>query len=100
MTAEHQAMRKSSRYPYTYAYDYIREAHANSIGQTLMSREDAAKWAKEIIENRGLSHTTHEEFCTMLAEQYITHAVKVAEAEEIKKENFKYIRSLSEARKT
>ena len=100
MSAEHQTMRKSGRYPYDYAYDFIREAGViPNVGTPFALRAAAAEWVKNIIDSGKIPNTTAEQFCTMLAEQYITYAVKVAEADETKKGDLSFIRSLEKAHK-
>ena len=98
MSAEHQAMRKSARYPYDYAHTFIREAGViPNVGTPLALRAAAADWVKKIIDSGVVPNTNATQFCTMLAEQYITHAVKVAEAESTKKGNLDFIRSLDKS---
>lgn len=101
MSAEHQAMRKSGRYPYDYAYDFIREANVvvsdDFNDRFVESRADAGIWVNNIIDSGKVPNTTVEQFCTMLAEQYITYAVRVAEADETKKGNLSFIRSLDKS---
>lgn len=61
-------MKESSRYPYTYAYDLIREAGMAD------SRSDASRWVEIVV---GEDAEKKRKFCVNLADQYIAYEAEV-----------------------
>lgn len=85
------AMRKSTRYPFTYAYDFIREAGLAD------SRAAASVWVDLALEMRFKDDPTisKESFCAAVAEQAIDYLVSLDILEEIKKGNINKLLDLN-----
>lgn len=79
------AMRKSTRYPFTYAYDFIREAGLAD------SRAAASVWVDLALEThfKDTDSMNKESFCVVLAEQAIEYWASYNLIEETKKGHIK-----------
>lgn len=70
-------LRQSSRYPYTYAYDMIRQARVMHNGRVVDSRADAAEWSHANFEGEERTF-----FLINLATAHIDYWAAVAVAED------------------
>lgn len=73
----------NTRYPYTYAYDWVREAGLAE------SRGDAAFWCKHEAIRRGVEK---DYLCRILADQYVKYYEMLQIANDFKTEAFKWLR--------
>lgn len=80
-------MRKSARYPYTYAYDLIRDAGLAD------SRAAASVWVDLALETRfkDVQTFSKESFCVAVAEQFIDYLASLIVLEEMKKGSINYL---------
>ena len=65
--------KSSTRYPYTYACDYMRIA-ALGFGESSVSRADASAMRKAIAKAIGVDD---EELARKIADYYITHEAEI-----------------------
>jgi hypothetical protein len=68
-------MNADLRFPYTYAYDYVRSIAGYNQHGTKLSRADAALIVREIAERLGIPP---EMIATKLAEHYLEHEQEIA----------------------
>jgi hypothetical protein len=67
---------KDTRYPYTYAYDYVRSLAGYTKGSTKLSRADAAQICLGIAK---ALHTDHKALTEQLAAFYKEHEEEITE---------------------
>ena len=71
-----QRMRATTRYPFTYACDWIRES---GIAE---SRSEASRWVADNYQKMGFAFSQH--LVVMLAEQYIDHYAEIERLDKAK----------------
>lgn len=66
--------KKSTRYPYTYAYDYLRAKGPGNGTADGMSRSDASKIVEAISKATGIPNIA---LCYQLADYYLEHGEEI-----------------------